>query len=164
MTDEAGVTTDEAGVMTDEAGVASGGARHIDVVQPAGWRAPRGYSNGMSARGRSVFVAGQIGWDADAQFHSDGLVDQFRQALSNVCAVVAAAGGGVGDIVRMTIYVTDIEAYRACLAEVGRAYRDVMAKHFPAMALLGVVALVEPRAKVEIEATAVIADGVQEEA
>ena len=142
----------------------SQGVKHIDIVQPEGWGRPRGYSNGMSARGRMVFVAGQIGWDANEDFHSDELPDQFRQALRNVLTVVEAAGGAASDVVRLTIYVTDLDAYRSSLAEVGAAYREVMGKNFPVMALLGIAGLVEPRAKVEIEATAVIDDGAEETA
>jgi len=111
-----------------------------------------------------VFVAGQIGWDQDQKIHSDELTVQFRQALRNVLTVVEAAGGGASDIVRLTIYVTDLDAYRSSLAEIGAVYRDVMGKNFPVMALLGIVGLVEERAKIEIEATAVIDDGAQETA
>jgi enamine deaminase RidA (YjgF/YER057c/UK114 family) len=138
--------------------------KHIQVVQPEDWGRPRGYSNGMVARGRTVFVAGQIGWDAQENFHSDDLTIQFRQALRNVLTVVESAGGEASDIVRLTIYVTDLNAYRSSLAEVGAAYRDVMGKNFPVMALVGVSGLVETRAKIEIEATAVLDDGGQDTA
>jgi enamine deaminase RidA (YjgF/YER057c/UK114 family) len=111
-----------------------------------------------------VFVAGQIGWDEDQQIGSDDLTVQFRQALRNVLTVVEAAGGAASDIVRLTIYVTDLDAYRSSLAEFGAAYRDVMGKNFPVMALVGVAGLVEIGAKIEIEATAVIDDGAQETA
>ena len=137
---------------------------HITVVQPEGWKRPRGYANGMAARGTTLYVAGQIGWDAEENFHSDDLVDQFRQALANVKAVVLAGGGEVSDIVRLTMYVTDLPAYRASLRGIGEAYRSVLGKHFPVMALVGVAGLVEPRAKVEIEATAVLADDPKETA
>ncbi len=138
--------------------------KHIQVVQPDGWPRPSGYCNGMSARGRMVFVAGQIGWDEDQQIGSDDLTVQFRQALRNVLTVVKAAGGAASDIVRLTIYVTDLDAYRSSLAEFGAAYRDVMGKNFPVMALVGVAGFVELGAKIEIEATAVIDDGAQETA
>lgn len=130
----------------------------LRAVQPEGWPRPRGYSNGMEGRG-VVYVAGQIGWDATETMVSDDFVAQFRQALANVVAVVEAAGGEVKDIARLTIYVTDLDAYRGRIAEVGPAYREVLGKHFPAMALLGVAGLVEPRAKVEIEATAILPEG-----
>ncbi len=129
-----------------------------EVVQVDGWPRPRGYSNGMIARGRSLWIAGQIGWDHNEQIVSDDFVAQFEQALKNVAAVVRAAGGELGDIVRLTIYVTDLDAYRNGAREVGAAYRAVLGKHFPAMALVGVAGLVHPRAKVEIEATAVLED------
>lgn len=125
-------------------------------VQPAGWPRPKGYANGVIARGRTLFVAGQIGWLPDGTFASDDLVDQFGQALANVLAVVAAAGGGPEHVARMTVYVTDLPAYRASLASLGPVWKQHMGKHFPAMALVGVAGLVELRAKVEIEATAVL--------
>ncbi|MCA9621204.1 MAG: RidA family protein [Myxococcales bacterium] len=130
-----------------------------EIVQPAGWPRPRGYANGVAARGRQVFVAGQIGWDASEQLVGEDLASQFRQALANVRAVVEAAGGSVEDIVRLTIYCTDVPAYRQGVAAIGAAYREVLGKHFPAMALLGISELVHPGAKVEIEATAMIEEG-----
>jgi enamine deaminase RidA (YjgF/YER057c/UK114 family) len=132
---------------------------HFEIVQVPGWPAPRGYVNGIIARGRTLFVAGQIGWDAAGQFHSDDLAEQFAQALDNVIAVVRAAGGGPEDIARMTVYVTDLPVYRSSLRAIGQAWRTRLGKHFPAMALVGVAGLVELRAKVEIEATAVLGDG-----
>ena len=129
-----------------------------ELVEVPGWPTPKGYANGVIARGRTLFVAGQVGWDAEGKFHSDDLAEQFAQALDNVIAVVRAAGGGPESIARMTIYVTDLDAYRASLAAIGRAWRPRLGKHFPAMALLGVSGLVELRAKVEIEATAVLED------
>jgi enamine deaminase RidA (YjgF/YER057c/UK114 family) len=130
----------------------------IEVVQPAEWPAPRGYANGIVARGRTLYVAGQIGWTALGVFESDDLGEQFAQALDNVIAVVRAAGGEPSDVVRMTVYVTDLEAYRQSLRVLGRAWKERFGKHFPAMALVGVAGLVEPRAKVEIEATACLAE------
>jgi len=121
------------------------------VVVP-GWPAPRGYANGMIGGGRTLYVAGQIGWQPDGSWAHDDLAGQFGQALANVVAVVRAAGGDVANIASLTIYVTDIEAYRVGHKAVGAAYRAQLGKHFPAMALVGVTALVEPRALVEIQA------------
>lgn len=124
------------------------------LVQPDGWPAPRGYSNGVIVEGRALHVAGQIGWEADGTFASDELVAQFARALDNVIAVVAAAGGSPRSIAAMTVFVTDVAAYRASVRELGRAWRDRMGDHYPAMALVGVTELVEPRARVEIQAVA----------
>jgi enamine deaminase RidA (YjgF/YER057c/UK114 family) len=129
----------------------------LTALQPEGWPAPRGYSNGMMGRGRVVLVGGQVGWDSEGRF-PEGLVAQTRRALLNILAVLKEAGGGPEHIGRLTWYVVDIEEYRASLAELGPAYREVMGKHFPAMALVQVVALVEHAARVEIEATAIIPD------
>lgn len=126
------------------------------TIQPSGWARPSGYSNGVAARGETLFVAGQIGWNPEQQFESDDLVDQVRQALLNIRAVLEAAGAGPEHIVRLNWFVTDMEGYRARPKEIGAAYREVMGKAFPAMGCFGVASLVEPRAKVEIEATAVI--------
>jgi enamine deaminase RidA (YjgF/YER057c/UK114 family) len=126
-------------------------------LQPAGWPAPRGYSNGMMGRGRVVLVGGQVGWDSEGRFPA-GLVAQVRQALRNILAVLAEAGGGPEHIGRLTWYVTDMEAYRASLSALGPVYREVMGRHFPAMALVQVVSLVEREALVEIEATAILPD------
>jgi enamine deaminase RidA (YjgF/YER057c/UK114 family) len=128
----------------------------LEIIQPEGWARPRGYSNGIVGSGRSLWVAGQIGWDADCNMVSEAFLPQFKQALANVVAIVRAAGGQPSDIARLTIFVTDLDAYRSGAREVGAAYREVMGKHFPAMALVGVAGLVEPTAKVEIEATAVL--------
>jgi enamine deaminase RidA (YjgF/YER057c/UK114 family) len=125
-------------------------------LQPGGWPRPKGYANGVLSDGPFVFTAGQVGWNADEQFESDDLVDQTRQTLDNVRAVLAEAGCGPHDVVRMTWYVTDIEGWRARPGEIGEAYRAVFGRHFPAMATVCVAALVEPRAKVEIEATAAV--------
>jgi enamine deaminase RidA (YjgF/YER057c/UK114 family) len=125
------------------------------VVQPDGWPSPRGYANGVVVESAgAVHVAGQIGWEPDGTFASDDLAPQFARALDNVIAVVAAAGGSARTIVSMTVYVTDVAAYRAATREIGRAWRERMGDHFPAMALVGVTELVEPRARVEIQAVA----------
>lgn len=131
----------------------------IEPVQPAGWAAPKGYSNGMVASGgRTVYVAGQIAWDADQNLVGAGgdFAAQFRQALANVRAVVEAAGGGPQHLVRLTIYVTDKRAYLADLRSIGAIYREVLGRHFPAMALVQVADLLEEGALVEIEGTAVV--------
>jgi len=123
-------------------------------VSVPGWPTPRGYANGRTGAGRMVHVGGQIGWDAAGAFPPGGLVPQFAQALDNVVAVVRAAGGEPTDIATMTVYVTDIAAYRASHKELGAAWRARLGKHFPAMALVAITALVEPTAVVEIQATA----------
>jgi enamine deaminase RidA (YjgF/YER057c/UK114 family) len=125
-------------------------------LQPAGWAEPKGYANGVAASGRQVFVAGQIGWDAACQFDSDDLVDQVRQALANVVAVLAAAGAQPAHIVRMTWYVVDKRDYLARAKEIGRAYRELIGDYDVAMSAVQVAALIEDRAKVEIEVTAVL--------
>jgi enamine deaminase RidA (YjgF/YER057c/UK114 family) len=135
----------------------------MTILQPPGWVRPRGYSNGIAARGTLVSIAGQIGWDAACQFQSDDLIDQTRQALANVLTVLAEAGGRPGHIVRMTWYLTDRDAYLAGGREIGRIYRELMRGpegevHYPVMTAVQVLALMEARAKVEIEATAVIPD------
>jgi enamine deaminase RidA (YjgF/YER057c/UK114 family) len=127
----------------------------VKVLQPPGWPRPRGYANGVVAEGRLVFVAGMIGWDATGAFAED-LAGQVRQALENIVAVLAEAGAGPSHVVRLTWYVTSREAYLAAQAEIGAAYREVMGRHFPVMAVVEVSALVEARAQVEIEATAVL--------
>jgi len=128
----------------------------MQFLNPAGWAKPRGYSNGVVASGRQVFVAGQIGWNAEARFESDDFVHQVRQALVNTLAVLAEAGAGAAQIVRMTWYVTDKGEYMARLPEIGAVYRELLGKHYPAMTLVQVAALLEDRAKVEIETTAVV--------
>jgi enamine deaminase RidA (YjgF/YER057c/UK114 family) len=128
-----------------------------EVVNPGSLAPPRGYSNGMlMGQGRVLFVAGQIGWDREGRFASDDLGEQFDRALANVMEVVRAAGGAAEHVGRLTIYVTDKRAYLDRTKAIGAAYRAHMGKHFPAMALVEVSALLEDRAKVEIEATAVI--------
>jgi enamine deaminase RidA (YjgF/YER057c/UK114 family) len=128
----------------------------VKILQPPGWPRPRGYSNGVSASGRLVFTAGVVGWDEAERFATLDLGGQFAQALRNVVAVLAEDGAGPEHVVRMTCYVTSVEEYRASLAEIGAAWRETMGRHYPAMAVVGVSALVEPEAKVEIEATAVV--------
>ena len=127
------------------------------LLQPAGWASPKGYANGVAASGRTVFVAGQIGWNAEGRFESDDLVDQVRQALLNVRAVLAEAGAGPQHICRMTWYLTDKRSYLARAADIGRAYREVLGREFGiAMTAVQVAALIEDRAQVEIEVTAVL--------
>ena len=127
------------------------------ILQPEGWPRPSGYSNGVLAQGRQVFIAGQVGWNPrTGQFESAQLADQVAQALKNVLAVLAAADGRPEHIVRMTWYLTSRADYIAHLEEIGAAYREVMGKHFPAMTAVEVTALIEAQAQVEIEATAVI--------
>ena len=125
------------------------------ALQPKGWPAPKGYANGLLGEGRLVVIGGQVGWDLAGRF-PDGFVPQARQALQNVLAVLAEAGGRPENIARLTWFVTDIGEYRASLAELGAAYRAVMGRHFPAMTMVQVGALVEEEAKVEIEATAIL--------
>ncbi|HMS05192.1 MAG TPA: RidA family protein [Burkholderiaceae bacterium] len=126
------------------------------LLQPEGWAPPKGYANGVAARGTQIFVGGQIGWNAQQEFDSDGFVDQARQALANVVAVLREAGAGPEHVTRMTWYVVDRDEYNARLRELGGVYRDVMGRSFPAMTCVQVVALMEARAKVEIEVTAVL--------
>lgn len=127
-------------------------------LQPPGWAAPRGYANGIAARGTMVFVGGQIGWNAQQQFESDDFIAQTAQALRNIVAVLREAGAGPENMVRMTWYVVDRDEYVARLKELGAAYRETMGRNFPAMTCVQVAALVEPRAKIEIEVTAVVPD------
>ena len=128
----------------------------MKILQPPGWAAPKGYANGVAARGAFVAVGGQIGWNAAQQFESDDFAAQARQALANIVAVLAEAGGRPEHIVRMTWYVVDRDEYVASLSELGRAYREVIGRHYPAMTAVEVSRLVEPRARVEIEATAIV--------
>jgi enamine deaminase RidA (YjgF/YER057c/UK114 family) len=126
-------------------------------LEPAGWNKPSGYSNGIEAEGRMVFVAGQVGWKPDATMAGPDIVSQTRQALRNIEAVLACAGATPQQITRMTWYVVDLDEYRRSRSGIGAAYRDVMGDHYPAMTLVQVAGLVEADARVEIEATAVIA-------
>ena len=130
----------------------------LQLLQPAGWPQPKGYANGIVAHGRQIFVGGMIGWDEHGEFTSDDFAEQTHLALKNIVAVLAEANAGPENIVRLTWYVTSKAEYLASAKAVGKAYREVMGYHFPVMALVQVVALVEDRAKVEIEATAVIAE------
>jgi enamine deaminase RidA (YjgF/YER057c/UK114 family) len=125
------------------------------ILHPAGWPRPKGYANGIKARGDQIFVGGMIGWDAEGRF-PEGLAAQTRQALANIAAVLAEGGGRPEHITRMTWYVRDMDDYLARQSELGAAYRAVMGTHYPAMALVEVRRLVEPQALVEIEATAVV--------
>ena len=127
-------------------------------LQPPDWAEPKGYANGISTRGTLIFVGGQIGWNAAQQFESDDFIAQTRQALINVAAVLKAGGAGPEHMVRMTWYVTDKMEYSARLKELGAAYREVLGKNFPAMTCVEVSGLVEERALVEIEVTAVLPD------
>lgn len=126
------------------------------TILPPGWPRPRGYANGMVATGRLLAIAGQIGWDESETIVEGGFGPQFRQALQNVVAVVRAAGGGPEHLVSLTVYVTDKREYIAQLSEVGASWRDLCGKHYPAMALVEVAGLLEDRAKVEIQALAVL--------
>ncbi len=126
------------------------------VLQPVDWKAPRGYANGIEAEGRLIFVAGQIGWNGQFEFETDDFAGQVRQSLQNIVAVLAVAGAGPAHITRMTWYITDKHEYQASVRDVGAAYRDVIGAHYPTMTLVQVAALLEDRAKVEIEATAVV--------
>jgi enamine deaminase RidA (YjgF/YER057c/UK114 family) len=128
------------------------------TLQPPGWAAPKGYANGVAARGTTIFVGGQIGWNAQQQFESDDFVAQTRQALANVVAILREAGAGPEHIARMTWYVVDKREYLANLPALGAAYRAVIGRHFPAMTAVAVAGLIEDRAKVEIEVTAVLPD------
>jgi enamine deaminase RidA (YjgF/YER057c/UK114 family) len=129
---------------------------NIRVLQPPEWTRPKGYANGISASGRLVFVAGQIGWNASCEFESDDFVAQVAQALSNIVAVLAAGDALPAHIVRMTWYVTDRDEYLARAQEIGAVYREIIGRNFPVMTAVEVSALVEARAKVEIEVTAVV--------
>lgn len=129
----------------------------LTVLQPASWKKPRGYANGLSGRGRLVLTGGLIGWDENEVF-ADGFVAQVEQTLKNVLAIVAEAGGSPEHVARLTWYVKDIDTYRNALGELGPVYRNLFGRHYPAMALLAVADLVEREALVEIEATAIIPD------
>jgi enamine deaminase RidA (YjgF/YER057c/UK114 family) len=127
--------------------------KRLAFVDVPGWPAPKGYANGVITEGRTLFIAGQVGWNERLEFTSDDLGEQFAQALDNVLAVARAAGASPEDAAKMTVYVTDLDAYRGSLRAIGQAWRARFGRHFPAMALVGVAGLVEHRAKVEIEAT-----------
>ncbi len=129
------------------------------TVLPEGWHRPKGYSNAVIAQGRQIYVAGQVGWDSEGRFNSDDIAEQAAQALRNVVAVLEAAGARPEHIVRMTWYVTDKAAYITGLKEIGQAYREIIGRNFPAMTAVEVTALIEDRAKVEVECTAVVDEG-----
>ena len=128
----------------------------MKTLLPPGWPRPKGYSNGISVNGRMIFTAGIVGWDEQGRFAEAGLVGQLRQVLKNILAILAEDGAGPEHIVRMTWYVTDRSDYLACLKEIGAAYRDIIGRHYPAMAVVQVAGLVESAARIEIEAIAVV--------
>jgi enamine deaminase RidA (YjgF/YER057c/UK114 family) len=130
----------------------------VKALLPPGWPRPKGYSNGISARGRIIFTAGVVGWDENERFVADDFVGQFRQVLKNILAILAEDGAGPQHIVRMTWYFVDREEYVGSLEEVGAAYREMMGRHYPCMAAVQVAGLVEPDARIEIETTAVVPD------
>jgi enamine deaminase RidA (YjgF/YER057c/UK114 family) len=128
----------------------------MKTLLPPGWPRPKGYTNGISARGRTIFTAGVIGWDEQERFEAKDLARQFAQVLRNALAILAEDGAGPQHVVRMTCYVTSRDDYVASLPEIGAAWREIMGRNFPAMAVVEVSALVEPEARVEIETTAVV--------
>jgi len=131
----------------------------MQILQPPGWARPKGFSNGIAVRGgRTVYIAGQVGWTGEGAWQESAFAGQFRQALANIVAVLAEAGGRPEHLVRLTWYVLDRQEYLAALREVGAAYRELIGKHYPTMAVLQVSGLVEAQARLEIEATAVIPD------
>ena len=131
----------------------------MQVLQPPGWARPKGFSNGIAVRGgTTVYIAGQVGWTAEERFEQKSFAGQFRQALSNIVAVLAQAGGRPEHLVRLTWYVIDKQEYLAALREVGAAYREIIGRHYPTMAVVQVTGLIEGEARLEIEATAVIPD------
>ena len=130
----------------------------MNILQPPGWAPAKGYANGIAARGTQIYVGGQIGWNAQQQFETDDFIAQTAQTLRNIVAVLKEAGAGPEHMVRMTWYILDRVEYNARLQELGQVYREVMGRNFPAMTCVQVAALVEARAKVEIEVTAVLPD------
>ena len=130
----------------------------MKVLHPPGWPRPKGYANGISARGRTLVTAGVIGWDESERIVGPDLPGQLRQVLRNIVAILAEDGAGPEHVVRMTCYVVDLDEYRSSLPEIGAAWREVMGRNFPAMAVVGVTGLVEPEARIEIEAMAVVPD------
>lgn len=130
----------------------------LQILQPTGWARPKGYANGIAARGRLVFIAGMIGWNPQGVFETDDFVGQSRQALQNILGTLAEAGGKPEHLVRLTWFITSKQEYLASLDALGAAYREVMGRHYPTMSVVEVKSLMEDRAKVEIEATAVIPD------
>ena len=128
----------------------------MQILLPPGWSRPKGYSNGILASGRMIFVAGQIGWDANGNFTSDDLIEQLKQTLANTLAVLREGGAGPEHVVRMTWFITNKQEYAEKIQKIGEAYREVFGRHYPAMAVVVVTALMEDRAKIEIETTAVL--------
>ncbi|MDA0230674.1 MAG: RidA family protein [Proteobacteria bacterium] len=128
----------------------------MQILQPPGWRRPGGYSNGVASEGRLVFVAGLVGWDENSEFQSDDFISQTAQTLRNTVAVLAEAGAGPEHVTRMTWYIVDKQEYVTRQREMGDVYREIMGRNFPAMAMVAVSALMDDRAKVEIETTAVV--------
>ena len=128
----------------------------MKILQPNGWPRPKGYANGMAAKGRIIVTAGVVGWDENEHFVSNTIAGQFAQTLKNILAILECDGAGPKNLARLTCYVTSIDEYLASLKEIGTAWKEIMGPHYPAMALVEVVRLVEPAAKVEIEATAVV--------
>ena len=128
----------------------------MKIIQPPGWTKPKGYSNGIVAKGRLVFVAGQVGWNAQEKFETSDLAGQARQALKNIVAILAEAGAGPEHICRMDWFLADVKEYNASLRELGAAYREVIGKHYPVMTAVQVGGFVETGAKLEIEVTAVL--------
>jgi enamine deaminase RidA (YjgF/YER057c/UK114 family) len=134
-------------------------ATPFETLQPSSWPRPKGYSNGVAAEGRQIFIAGQVGWDASGKFVGTSMADQIRQSLTNILTILAEAGGKPEHVVRLTWFITSRDEYNSNLKAIGEAYRSVMGKNFPPMSVVQVVALMEYEAKVEIEATAVIPAG-----
>ncbi len=130
----------------------------MEILQPPGWARPRGYSNGIVACGRLVFLGGQVGWNANEEFETEAFCGQAKQALSNITTLLAEAGGSAEHIVRLTWFIADRQEYLTCLEELGAAYREVIGRHFPVMSVIEVKGFIEVGAKLEIEATAVIPD------
>ena len=128
----------------------------MDILNPAAWNRPKGYANGIAATGRQIFVAGQVGWTGEEKFETDDFAGQVRQALANIVTVLAEGGAGPEHMTRMTWYVVSKQEYLAAARDVGKAYRDVLGDNYPAMTLVQVADLLEDRAKVEIEVTAVV--------
>ena len=128
------------------------------ILQPPAWPRPKGYANGIMASGKMIFIAGVIGWDEKEQFQNEDIVDQFRQCLFNILAILKEAGAGPQHMVRMTWYVKNIDEYRSRLGEIGSVYKELIGKNFPVMSCVGVTGLVEEKAQLEIEVTAVLPD------
>lgn len=128
----------------------------MEILQPPGWKRPKGYSNGIAASGKMIFLGGQVGWNGEEKFETDDFAGQARQALSNIVAILAEAGAKPEHIVRMTWFIGDKREYLGCLAKLGEAYREVIGRHFPVMSVIEVKGFIEDGAKLEIEATAVV--------